>query len=64
MTKGGYIAQSNLHPERTTKTDPPFARVVGLFGMYLFHYTQPRGEAPAIYHVDHIPIPYSEYMVL
>lgn len=35
----------------------PVARVVGLFGVYVFYYTQPDSAAPKLRRVNHIPIP-------
>ncbi|KAF5385283.1 hypothetical protein D9615_001387 [Tricholomella constricta] len=45
-----------LFLERMVKTEAPYSRVVALFGLYTFYYTQPRGTAPPLHSVTHIPI--------
>ncbi|PPQ67118.1 hypothetical protein CVT25_005719 [Psilocybe cyanescens] len=53
-----------LFLERTVKTEAPFTRVVALFGMYVFYYTQIKDTFPALYSITNIPIPCGTYCVL
>jgi len=42
--------------ERTVKTEAPFTRVVSLFAVYTFFYTQVKDPIPSLYSVANIPI--------
>ena len=43
--------------ERTVKTEAPFTRVVALFGLYIFFYTQIKDTVPSLYSTSRISIP-------
>ncbi|KAF9056533.1 hypothetical protein BJ165DRAFT_531317 [Panaeolus papilionaceus] len=47
-----------LFLERTVKTEAPFTRVVALFGLHTFFFTQIESTAPPLYTVKNIPIPF------
>ncbi|TFK36865.1 hypothetical protein BDQ12DRAFT_608927 [Crucibulum laeve] len=53
-----------LFLERMAKTEAPFSRVVALFGLYTFFYSQPKYTAPPLYSVSHISIPVDHYLSL
>lgn len=46
--------------ERTVKTEAPFTRVVSLFAVYTFLYTQVKDPIPALISVTNIPISYGK----
>jgi len=46
--------------ERTVKTEAPFTRVVSLFAVYTFFYTQVKDPIPSLYSVANIPISYGK----
>ncbi|GLB35996.1 hypothetical protein LshimejAT787_0302840 [Lyophyllum shimeji] len=50
-----------LFLERVVEIEAPANRVVALFGLYTFFYTQPKGTAPPLYSVTHIPIPSDQF---
>ncbi|OSD03181.1 hypothetical protein PYCCODRAFT_1477061 [Trametes coccinea BRFM310] len=43
--------------EHLSHSKTPLARVVALFSLYTFHYTQPSSSAPPVYSTSHIAIP-------
>ncbi|KAI9065839.1 hypothetical protein FKP32DRAFT_1590164 [Trametes sanguinea] len=47
--------------EHLSHTRAPLARVVALFSLYTFHYTQPTSSAPPVYSTSHIAIPIDLY---
>ncbi|KAF8078776.1 hypothetical protein FPV67DRAFT_1663466 [Lyophyllum atratum] len=53
-----------LFLERMVKTEAPYTRAIALFGLYTFFYTQPKGTAPPLYHISHIPIQLDHYASL
>ncbi|KAG5338605.1 hypothetical protein C0989_006858 [Termitomyces sp. Mn162] len=53
-----------LFLERMVRTEAPFTRAIALFGLYTFFLTQPRGTAPPLYSLSHIPIPVDQFIAL
>lgn len=50
----------NVSEEKAAPSEPAIARVVSLFALYTFHYSQPSSSCPPIHSVDTIPIPDGE----
>jgi hypothetical protein len=46
-----------IHPERIVEMEAPLTRVVALFSMYTFFFSQPTLSSPPLHSVTHIPIP-------
>ncbi|KAF9566161.1 hypothetical protein CPC08DRAFT_815047 [Agrocybe pediades] len=55
---------ARLFLEKMVKTEAPFMRVVALFGMYTFFYTQVKDAAPPLHYINNIPIPSDHYLSL
>ncbi|KAF9527793.1 hypothetical protein CPB83DRAFT_933590 [Crepidotus variabilis] len=50
--------------EGTAKTEAPFIRIVALFALYTFFYTQIKETSPPLHSVLNIPVPYDHYSAL
>ncbi|KAJ3473825.1 hypothetical protein NLI96_g12804 [Meripilus lineatus] len=46
-----------LFSDRMVETENPMTRVVAMFGLYTFYFSQPSTSAPSLYSVKHLPIP-------
>ncbi|TFK56943.1 hypothetical protein OE88DRAFT_76040 [Heliocybe sulcata] len=55
---------ARLFLEHMTESQPLLSRVVALFALYTFHFTQPDTSTPALHSIRYIPIDYDVYQSL
>lgn len=50
--------------ERLVSTSHPIEKVVAIFGIYTFYFSQPSTSGPSLYSLKHIPIPIGMFYVM